>query len=115
MRPGARENTNEAPVHGRISMAAVMTASSAMAQTEIQWWHAMTGANNESSTNSPNDFNASQNEYKVVAELQGRLCRHAERRHRRFRAGNAPHIMQVFEVGTATMMGANGAIKPVQR
>ena len=23
-----------------------------------------------------------------------------------FRAGNAPHIMQVFEVGTATMMGA---------
>ena len=30
-----------------------------------------------------------------------------------FRAGNAPHIMQVFEVGTATMMGANGAIKPV--
>src|SRR5438045_6277354 len=30
-----------------------------------------------------------------------------------FRAGNAPHIMQVFEVGTATMMGATGAIKPV--
>ena len=29
------------------------------------------------------------------------------------RAGNAPHIMQVFEVGTATMMGATGAIKPV--
>src|SRR5207253_6232404 len=30
-----------------------------------------------------------------------------------FRAGNAPHIMQVFEVGTATMMSATGAIKPV--
>ena len=30
-----------------------------------------------------------------------------------FRAGNAPHIMQVFEVGTATMMAAKGAIKPV--
>jgi sn-glycerol 3-phosphate transport system substrate-binding protein len=30
-----------------------------------------------------------------------------------FRAGNAPHILQVFEVGTATMMGAKGAIKPV--
>src|ERR1700755_502120 len=29
------------------------------------------------------------------------------------RAGNAPHIMQVFEVGTATMMSATGAIKPV--
>ncbi len=30
-----------------------------------------------------------------------------------FRAGNAPHIIQVFEVGTATMMGARGAVKPV--
>jgi len=30
-----------------------------------------------------------------------------------FRAGNAPHILQVFEVGTATMMGARGAVKPV--
>ena len=30
-----------------------------------------------------------------------------------FRAGNAPHILQVFEVGTATMMNAKGAIKPV--
>ena len=30
-----------------------------------------------------------------------------------FRAGNAPHIMQVFEVGTATMMAATGAVKPV--
>lgn len=30
-----------------------------------------------------------------------------------FRAGNAPHILQVFEVGTATMMAARGAIKPV--
>ena len=30
-----------------------------------------------------------------------------------FRAGNAPHILQVFEVGTATMMAATGAVKPV--
>src|SRR5690606_33220250 len=30
-----------------------------------------------------------------------------------FRAGQAPHILQVFEVGTATMMNAKGAVKPV--
>jgi sn-glycerol 3-phosphate transport system substrate-binding protein len=30
-----------------------------------------------------------------------------------FRAGNAPHIVQMFEVGTATMMAAKGAVKPV--
>ena len=66
-----------------ISMAAVMTASSAMAQTEIQWWHAMTGANNEVVNKLAADFNASQSDYKVVAGLQGHLSRHAERRHRR--------------------------------
>jgi sn-glycerol 3-phosphate transport system substrate-binding protein len=30
-----------------------------------------------------------------------------------YRAGNAPHMLQVFEVGTATMMAAKGAVKPV--
>ena len=30
-----------------------------------------------------------------------------------YRAGNAPQIVQVFEVGTATMMAAKGAVKPV--
>ena len=30
-----------------------------------------------------------------------------------FRSGKPPHILQVFEVGTATLMGARGAIKPV--
>jgi sn-glycerol 3-phosphate transport system substrate-binding protein len=30
-----------------------------------------------------------------------------------YRSGNAPHILQVFEVGTATMMAAKGAVKPV--
>jgi sn-glycerol 3-phosphate transport system substrate-binding protein len=32
-----------------------------------------------------------------------------------YRASNAPHIIQIFEVGTATMMGAKGAVKPVYR
>lgn len=32
-----------------------------------------------------------------------------------FRAGEHPHIAQVFEVGTATMMAAKGAIYPVEQ
>jgi sn-glycerol 3-phosphate transport system substrate-binding protein len=32
-----------------------------------------------------------------------------------FRAGNAPHLLQVFEVGTATMMAAKGAVVPVTK
>jgi sn-glycerol 3-phosphate transport system substrate-binding protein len=32
-----------------------------------------------------------------------------------FRAGEQPHIVQVFEVGTATMMAAKGAVYPVEQ
>ena len=32
-----------------------------------------------------------------------------------FRSGKSPHIVQVFEVGTATMMAAKGAIYPVYK
>src|SRR6185436_12246721 len=32
-----------------------------------------------------------------------------------YRAGSAPHLLQVFEVGTATMMAAKGAIVPVAK
>ena len=48
------------------SLVAMMTAGSAFAQTEIQWWHAMTGANNDVVNKLAADFNASQSEYKVV-------------------------------------------------
>jgi sn-glycerol 3-phosphate transport system substrate-binding protein len=32
-----------------------------------------------------------------------------------YRGGNAPHMIQVFEVGTATMMAAKGAVVPVAK
>jgi sn-glycerol 3-phosphate transport system substrate-binding protein len=90
-----------------------LTSTSAFAQTEIQWWHAMTGANNEVVNRLADEFNKSQSEYKVVATYKGSYADTMNAGIAAFRAGNAPHIMQVFEVGTATMMGAKGAIKPV--
>ena len=98
-----------------ISLAALLAAAPAMAQTEIQWWHAMTGANNDVIVKLANEFNASQNEYKVVPTYKGSYADTMNAGIAAFRAGNAPHIMQVFEVGTATMMAAKGAVKPVQR
>jgi sn-glycerol 3-phosphate transport system substrate-binding protein len=89
------------------------TSTSAFAQTEIQWWHAMTGANNEVVNRLADEFNKSQNEYKVVVSYKGQYADTLNAGIAAFRAGNAPHILQVFEVGTATMMGARGAIKPV--
>ncbi len=94
-----------------LSVAAI---TSAAAQTEIHWWHAMTGANNEVVNKLAADFNASQKDYKVTATFKGSYPDTMNAGIAAFRAGNAPHIMQVFEVGTATMMSAKGAVKPVQ-
>ncbi|KAF0228022.1 MAG: sn-glycerol 3-phosphate transport system substrate-binding [Beijerinckiaceae bacterium] len=87
----------------------------ALAQVEIQWWHAMTGANNDVVVKLAEDFNASQKEYKVVVSYKGSYPDTMNAGIAAFRAGNAPHIMQVFEVGTATMMAAKGAVKPVHQ
>jgi sn-glycerol 3-phosphate transport system substrate-binding protein len=89
------------------------TSTSAFAQTEIQWWHAMTGANNDVVNRLAEEFNNSQKDYKVVPTYKGQYPDTLNAGIAAFRAGGAPHIIQVFEVGTATMMGARGAIKPV--
>jgi sn-glycerol 3-phosphate transport system substrate-binding protein len=85
----------------------------AHAQTEIQWWHSMTGALAERVSEIAGSYNASQSTYKVVPVYKGSYPESMTAAIAAFRAGNAPHLLQVFEVGTATMMSAKGAIKPV--
>ncbi|HYN12107.1 MAG TPA: sn-glycerol-3-phosphate ABC transporter substrate-binding protein UgpB [Burkholderiales bacterium] len=88
-------------------------AGNASAQVEIQWWHSMTGALGDRVNGFANDFNAGQKEYKIVPVFKGQYPESLTAAIAAFRAGNPPHILQVFEVGTATMMAAKGAIKPV--
>jgi sn-glycerol 3-phosphate transport system substrate-binding protein len=95
--------------------AATLFASAAQAQTEIQWWHSMTGKNNDKVNELAAKFNESQKDYKVVAVFKGSYPESMTAAIAAFRAGNAPHILQVFEVGTATMMAAKGAIVPVAK
>lgn len=85
----------------------------AQAQTEIQWWHSMTAVNNEWVNDLARQFNESQKEYKVVPTFKGNYTEGMTAAIAAFRAGNAPHILQVFEVGTATMMASKGATVPV--
>jgi sn-glycerol 3-phosphate transport system substrate-binding protein len=85
----------------------------AHAQTEIQWWHAMGGALGEWVNDLAKQFNESQSEYRIVPTFKGSYDESMTAAVAAFRAGNAPHILQVFEVGTATMMASKGAIKPV--
>ena len=100
-------------VRAAVGAALLGAAALAHAQTEIQWWHAMSGDNLDRVNNLAKRFNESQSGYKVNAVYKGSYPEAMAAAVAAFRAGNAPHILQVFEVGTATMMAAKGAIKPV--
>ena len=99
----------------RIALAVALfgAAQGAHAATEFQFWHAMTGANNDRINDFAKRFNESQKDYKVVAVFKGSYPEAMSGAIAAYRAGNAPALLQVFEVGTATMMSAKGAIKPV--
>ena len=90
-----------------------VTAAPAHAQVEIQWWHSMGGALGEWVNDLAKDFNSSQTAYRIVPTFKGSYDESMTAAVAAFRAGNAPHILQVFEVGTATMMASRNAIVPV--
>lgn len=96
-----------------VAALAAAVGAPAQAQTEIQWWHSMDGALNDWVNDLAKQFNASQSEYKVVPTYKGEYDQSMAAGIAAFRAGNAPDILQVFEVGTATMMYSKGAVKPV--
>ncbi|MET3116133.1 sn-glycerol 3-phosphate transport system substrate-binding protein [Undibacterium sp. GrIS 1.8] len=97
-----------------LAMLAMGTISnSAHALTEISWWHSMTGALGDRVNALSEQFNKSQLDYKVVPVYKGSYDEAMAAAIAAYRAGNAPNILQVFEVGTATMMYSKGAIKPV--
>lgn len=104
-------------VHGlAASVAATITllsTSAAFAVTEISWWHAMAGANNEVVETLSKEFNESQSEFKVVPVFKGTYPEALNAGIAAFRAKQPPHILQVFDVGTGVMMAAEGAVKPV--
>jgi sn-glycerol 3-phosphate transport system substrate-binding protein len=104
----------------KISFTALALATSALiapltglAQTEIQWWHSMTAVNGEVVNDLAKNFNATQSNYKIVPTFKGNYEESFTAAVAAFRAGNAPHILQVFEVGTATMMASKGVSVPV--
>ncbi|MBB6485938.1 sn-glycerol-3-phosphate ABC transporter substrate-binding protein UgpB [Rhizobium lusitanum] len=88
-------------------------ASGALAATELAWWHAMTGANNEVVEQLAKEFNQSQSDYKVVPVFKGTYGETLNAGIAAFRAKKAPAILQVFDAGSGVMLGAEGAVVPV--
>jgi sn-glycerol 3-phosphate transport system substrate-binding protein len=87
----------------------------AAAPVTVEFWHAMTGKNGEITQAVCDKFNASQTDYKVVPVLKGSYPETLNAGIAAFRAKQAPAILQVFEVGTATFMATKGAIYPVYK
>jgi len=98
-------------------LAGVLLASpiTTFAATEIQFWHAFTGRLGDLVAEQVKTFNASQSDYTVVASHKGNYSETLNAGIAAFRAKEQPHILMVFEVGTATMMAAKGAINPVYK
>ncbi len=94
-------------------LAVAATATPTLAQTEVQFWHAFTGRLGELVEAQVADFNESQDQYQVSATHKGNYSETLNAGIAAFRAGEQPHVLMVFEVGTATMMSAEGAVRPV--
>ena len=97
--------------------AAVLVAgfpSTTVAATEIQFWHAMTGVLDERVNEITAKFNASQSDYVVKAVNKGSYPETLNAAIAAYRAKQPPHVVQVFEVGTQTML-SSGAVYPVHQ
>lgn len=101
------------PLHAvTAGIAIACTSLSAQAATEVQWWHAMGGQLGTILEDMTEDFNQSQDDYRVNPSFRGNYSETMTGAIAAFRAGEQPHILQVFEVGTGTMMSAEGAVYP---
>lgn len=92
---------------------APVAASPAYALTEIAWWHAMSGQLGRQLEKLAADFNATQTEYRIVPSYKGNYTETVTAAIFAFRSRGQPAIVQVNEIGTATMMAAKGATYPV--
>lgn len=88
-------------------------AGPAAAQVKIKLWHAMGGARYEAITKDISEgFNKVYPTYVIEPLFTGSYAETVTKGIAAIRAGDPPHILQVYEVGTQTMIDS-GAIIPV--
>ena len=98
---------------GSLAAAAAPSAHAAAAEpTRITIWHSMASAPGDVLNRLIAKFNAQQSGVQVTGLFKGVYKELIVSAAAAWRAGQAPHIAQIFEVGTGTMMSAGAAIKP---
>ena len=90
------------------------SSATAYAQTEIEFWHAMGGRLGEVVNEIATNFNASQSDVVLTPVFKGTYEETLTAGIAAFRAGEQPNILQVFDAGAATIIGAKGAVVPVE-
>ena len=98
---------------GAAAFAAAPAIVRAADKTKIVWWHAMTAALGDQVNHAVEAFNQSQDAIEVTAIYKGGYADVLTATIAAFRAGQAPHLAQIFEVGTGTMLAAGRATKQV--
>jgi sn-glycerol 3-phosphate transport system substrate-binding protein len=84
----------------------------AWARSDVHFWHAMTGQLNDAVDALAKKFNERQNDYEVKPLYKGTYPETLTAAMAAYRSKTPPHIVQVFDVGTQTML-LSGAIMPV--
>lgn len=79
----------------------------------VVWWHAMTATLADEVARIADGFNKSQDAAEIQPVYKGGYPDTLTATIAASRAGQAPHLAQVFEVGTGTMLAAGRAVKPV--
>ncbi|MGQ0512356.1 MAG: sn-glycerol-3-phosphate ABC transporter substrate-binding protein UgpB [Betaproteobacteria bacterium] len=88
-------------------------SAGAQAQTEIRLWHSMSGALGEVLQSLVQRFNESQKDFRVVDEHKGGYERSLIQAMKAQETGSGPDLVQVYELGTAHLMAAKRAYRPV--
>ena len=89
------------------------TSGGAQAQVPIEMWIGLTGPAQELLMQFGQEFNEMQDRFRVNVSFQGQYPEQRAAAIAAFRAGNPPHIMQMFDAGTGDMFAARQAIVPV--
>lgn len=91
----------------------LMLASAQAKPTEILLWHSMAGHMGSELQKLTQGFNQSQHDFVIKPIYKGDYIESLTSFAAAFRAKQPPALVQIFEVGTATMLSPAGIIKPV--
>jgi sn-glycerol 3-phosphate transport system substrate-binding protein len=95
------------------SLTALGRARGQSGKVQVAWWHAMTGVNADEINRLARVFSESQPDTEVLPIYKGGYADTLTAAIAAWRADQAPHLVQIFEVGTGSMLAAGPATKQV--